>query len=206
MNLKIKEILPYIVIFLMFLYITKCSSKGKDTLKETVRVETVVIESPPDTIPIYVPIKEPSKISKADLKALVDGTYVNTEKVKELESHIDFLEKNLDSIKSVSLNVYNDTIEDTNIIIFKSDLVNGDRLNSTLKYRLKVPQKIITTKTITKKQIQSGLFLNARIGGSKDKFNFGPGLQYITKKGRIIGYDYNIIDNTHNGTIGIKLF
>ena len=206
MNLKIKEILPYVVIFLMFLYITKCSNTGKDTVKETFHTETKYIPSPPDTIEMIIPTKEPSKFSKQDLKALVDGTYVNKEKVKELESHIKFLEKNIDSIKADRLNVYNDTITDTNIVIFISDLVVGERLNTTLKYRLKVPQKIITTNTITKTKIKSGLFLNTRIGGSKEQFNFGPGLQFISKKGKLVGYDYNIMNNTHNLTVGIKLF
>jgi hypothetical protein len=122
--------------------------------------------------------------------------YIDTNTLKEVK----------DTSKGFKINKYNDTINDTNFSLFSEYLVDGKLLSVSNKYNLKLPE---ITKTVTieyRPKSLNELFLTSTIGGNKEQFNnLSAGLLFKHKKGWLTGYNYNVINNTHNITIGTRL-
>jgi len=115
--------------------------------------------------------------------------------------------KNCDSTR-----VYTSSLKDSIINISVIDSVNGKLLGAKISYVAKVPKDcVIVTKIITKYEQISvpykyQLLSGIEVGGNLTSFNnISPTLlfQYNNK---IYSYKYNILLNTHNIGICIKLF
>lgn len=105
-----------------------------------------------------------------------------------------------------NLNLYSDTLSDENLDIYYNSLTHGNLLSSDISYQLKVPTIITNTvhKPIPTKQNQ--WLLIGEAGGNMQSFsNLSLGVQHISKKGWVKGYKYNVMQNTHNGVLGIKI-
>lgn len=99
---------------------------------------------------------------------------------------------------------YQDTIDDTNITIYTTDIIKGKLLESKLSYKLKIPIKIIdsvkTTITNTiepKYQIYGGIQ-----GGYK---SFGPYIDF-TKNKLQVGIGYDLYNKSPQIRVGYRLF
>ena len=115
-----------------------------------------------------------------------------------------------DTTDYVAAKIYRDTLKNTDIEIYKYDLVQGKLLDSQLSYKLKVPREITITKTIEHpKTYRSGLYLFTEIGGNPQTFdNLSFGLQYNRKGKWFASYRLNINQlnqPTHNIGVGYRL-
>lgn len=116
-----------------------------------------------------------------------------------------------DTTNYVAAKIYRDTLKNTDIEIYKYDLVQGKMLDSQLSYKLKVPREITITKTIEHpKTYRSGLYLFTEMGGKPQTFdNLSFGLQYNRKGKWFASYRLNINQlnqPTHNVGVGYRLF
>lgn len=105
---------------------------------------------------------------------------------------------------------YTDSLPDSNVTIFTDIKTIGILKSSQVKYRLKVPLRIETTirtdstyiKTVPNKW---SILAIGGVGGNQSKFNATVGGAIRYKKG-YYGYEYNLVDKTHNAKIGFVLF
>lgn len=108
-----------------------------------------------------------------------------------------------DSVLCNYIREYQDTIDDTNITIYTTDLVKGKLLESGLSYKLKVPIKILDSVKITinntiepKIQLYTGLTLSKNIiapmiGIQKNSLSLQGGYNILEKQPVIfIGYKF----------------
>lgn len=104
---------------------------------------------------------------------------------------------------------YQDSLEDENLTLFYSSLVDGQLLQNNIDYKLKIPKLITKTIEIPKPYPipTNGFFLNAGVGGNPRQFSsITVGLQFIGKKGWAVGYDYDILQNVHQVKLGFRLW
>ncbi len=104
---------------------------------------------------------------------------------------------------------YKDSLSDENLTIYYDALVQGELLQNQLDYQLKIPKQI--TKTVTIKQpipVPSNTFLlTGGVGLSPTGLSSVlVGMQFISKKGFAVGYDYDILQNSHQVKLGVQLF
>jgi hypothetical protein len=98
-------------------------------------------------------------------------------------------------------NIYVDTVrKDSSYVIIK-DKVAGWRTNADVQFFLKYPE---ITNTVTKQKFR--LYTYLRLGSDfKNKpylTSAAPGAGFVSKKGFVVGYDYNFMNKSHNVTIG----
>jgi len=207
MKESIKAILPYLLMFVMFLWIMKERRAGSDVTTTNTSVVTYDTVPPPErVINLQIDPIKGQGIDQGTLQDFLDGVYVDRQETEYLREHIEYLKRSIDSLKK-PVTVYKDSMSDDNITIYSSDLVEGRLLNKDLKYKLKVP--LIITKTIenTTETKVGGLFLTSGLGGNQNAFdNVNLGLQYVAKKDYLVGYNFNLLRKTHNIQVGFKLF
>lgn len=108
--------------------------------------------------------------------------------------------------------VYQDSLVDSNLVVYYKDSVNGVLLDKEMAYKLKVPLKIHSTTTITDsvlipvKSYKNGLYLFGEVGGNKSSFNYSVGASFVSKKNYMLGYRYGVVGSTHNIHFGVKIF
>jgi hypothetical protein len=115
----------------------------------------------------------------------------------------------IDTSTHEKANLYRDSIEDENLTLYYESTIKGQLLNNALDYKLKIPKLITKTIEVLKPYPVpvSAMFLNGGIGGNTTQFSsITAGLQFVSSKGWAVGYDYDILENTHNVKLGIKLF
>ena len=103
---------------------------------------------------------------------------------------------------------YSDSISDSNQTIFYNAKVFGilDRLS--IKYRLKIPVKIKEYREIHDTKFlpnKWSLGINSSIGGNLNTFNMYIGADIRIKKA-VVGYNYGLLNKTHNIKIGYILY
>lgn len=107
--------------------------------------------------------------------------------------------------------LYCDSSADEKVTIYWTDTVQGLLIGKSLQYTLHVPKEIIKTQTITNTQTitktqestHNKLYCNVTFG-TKD---YRLGLMFLPKNDRCsFTYDYNLINNSHNATIGYRLW
>jgi hypothetical protein len=149
--------------------------------------------TPPPQIIIHLPRQEAPK----PIIVYIDSTGRTVPKAK------------IDTFKHKKANLYRDSIEDENLTLYYESTVKGELLNNALDYKLKIP-KLITKKIEVLKPYPlpvSTMFLNGGIGGNTTQFSsIKVGLQFVSSKGWALGYDYDILQNSHNVNLGIKIF
>lgn len=170
----------FVVIFIIFL--TK--------LEKCDRRQDIKFITKSDTLTVY----------KTDTIFAPDTTYVYLQHPSIYDS-IYIYEP--DSTLCNYIRDYKDTINDTNITIFTSDIVKGKLLESKTSYKLKVPIKIIdsVTTTITNTVIPKySLYGGLQVGNQevspnltfqKDKFYVQGGYNIIQKQ-PFIGFGYRL--------------
>lgn len=99
---------------------------------------------------------------------------------------------------------YKDTIEDTNIVIFTDDLIQGILIESGFSYKLKIPIKITdsVTTTITKTNIEKYSISVGALGSTKQ---LTP-ILIFNKKDLYLQGGYDIVNKTPVLGIGYKIF
>lgn len=173
------------------------------------------------TIGILLGLRQcsPNKIEDNALNQRKDTSWVDT--IKVLYKVVEFKPKyypKWDSVTKIDtlfmgspcdfVRFYNDSLSDSNLTIYSDQEVIGLIKESKTSYKLKVPIYIKETREIhdTKfKPNKFDLFANSSIGGNKQQFNFSVGGALRFKK-VYYGYNYELINKTHNITIGYKLF
>lgn len=114
----------------------------------------------------------------------------------------------VDSSKHLAAQLYQDSLEDDKLTLYYESLVQGQLLDQQLHYKLKVPKTIYKTMEIVKPvpAPTNGLFLTAGIGGKPQQFaTVSLGLQFVSKKGWALGYDYDFLQQTHHLRLGVRL-
>ncbi len=115
----------------------------------------------------------------------------------------------IDTSKHEKAQLYKDSIEDENLTLYYESTVKGQLLKNELDYKLKVP-KLVTKKIEVPKPYPmpvSALFLSGGIGGNVSQFSsITVGLNFVSAKGWSLGYDYDILQNTHHVKLGVKVF
>lgn len=185
--MKLKDYIIFTITMIVVVFFMRKCTGANSTTTEIVKVVT----THSDTI-----IKEVVKeYHTTDLKPQI--IYIDTNSFKEVK----------DTSKGIKINKYNDTIRDSNVTIYFEELVNGRLLSKSTHYTLNIPE---ITKTVTieyRPKSLNELFLTANLGGNKNKFsNLSAGLFFKHKNGWLTGYNYNVINSTHNITIGTRLF
>lgn len=105
---------------------------------------------------------------------------------------------------------YNDSIEDSNLTIFNNIEVTGALKSFNQSYKLKIPKyiirrdSIITVKTETIDPVLTLVAIGG-VGGDNTSLNASIGGAIIYRKA-YYGYNYNVINKTHNAFIGYKLY
>jgi hypothetical protein len=118
-------------------------------------------------------------------------------------------ENAVDTNKHIATKLYKDSLEDENLTLYYESLVDGELLQNKLDYKLKIPKQITKTVRINTPipMPTNGLFLNAGVGGNVNTFaSLTVGLQFVSKKGWALGYDYDVLQNVHQVRLGIRLF
>jgi hypothetical protein len=117
--------------------------------------------------------------------------------------------------KDTTVNSYSDSLIRKDIDVIYDFSVRGDLLSRSWTYK-PIITEVFRTDSIFVPQIVEmpvkvpirGLFGYISAGGNADSFLFGGGLDFITKKNTVIGYQYQRFgsDNFHSVKIGVKLF
>lgn len=117
------------------------------------------------------------------------------------------------SHKIDSLKLYKNDFKTTYGNISVVDSINGNLLSQRLLLDLKIPKdSVVITNNITKHDIIikhpkfQGFWLGLETGGNKTSFNSISPYLLVSYKNKQIGYSYNILDNTHNIRVGVKIF
>jgi len=115
----------------------------------------------------------------------------------------------IDTSTHKKANLYQDSIADENLTLYYESTVKGQLLNTALDYKLKVPKLITKTIEVLKPVPTpvSTLLLTGGLGGNVNQFSsIRLGLEFVSKKGWAVGYDYDLLGNVHSVNLGVKLF
>lgn len=118
------------------------------------------------------------------------------------------LAPNVDTAKHSQVHIYQDSLEDENLTLYYHSMVKGQLLHHALDYKLKIPKQITKTIQISKPYPQpvSSLMLTAGVGGNVHQFaSLRLGLQFVSKKGWSLGYDYDLMQKVHSLNLGLRL-
>lgn len=103
---------------------------------------------------------------------------------------------------------YQDSLVDSNIVIYNSDTTLGLLLGKQTSYKLKVPQKIIITNTIIKTpefKEKIKLFIGGQVGGNRQQFEFSPNVTLETKQSNLYSVEYGLINKTISVGFGYNI-
>jgi hypothetical protein len=102
--------------------------------------------------------------------------------------------------------IYQDSLVDSNLAIYITDTTAGKILGRGIEYTLKVPlqikETIIITKTAEMPTPQRGFFVGLQAGTNLQMYRLAPEIEYLTKKGMMYSYSYDLINNLHS--VGVK--
>lgn len=118
-------------------------------------------------------------------------------------------QENFDSNLHQSAQLYQDSIEDKNLTLYYKSMVDGQLLDFNFDYKLKVPKSITKTVTITKPVPAPSHELRINLGVGTDFQSFSSvtvGAEFISNKGWSVGYDYDILQQNHNVTVGFPIW
>ncbi len=92
-----------------------------------------------------------------------------------------------------------------------STVMDGTIVAQEFTYKALFPKYIIKSDSVittisTEAKLRNSLYLGMMLGGNKKQMELGPTIVLTTKKHLLVGYNYGIINRTHNVSIGYKLF
>ena len=189
------QMLLTLCLFAYIVFLKQCSPEQRPTepyhpvMDTIIRIDTIL---PP---PVYVQLPKqeipPPKI-----------VYIDSSKNIVLSP-------SLDSAKHETAQLYKDSLDNEDLTIYYESLVQGKLLDKVIGYKLKVPKQITKTIEIPKPYPMpiNMLLLTGGIGGNFNQFsNITAGLQFVSRKGWSVGYEYDFLKNTHQVKVGIRLF
>lgn len=110
-----------------------------------------------------------------------------------------------DSVKSL-VNVYKDTLRDSNIVISYQDSISGTLLGKNLSYKLLVPLKITDSVFVKTTEIVDNRKSRLLVGGSfSSGRDFLPLVSYQFPKGQLVGYQYSTLYKEHLVSVSIPI-
>lgn len=115
----------------------------------------------------------------------------------------------IDTTAYQAAQLYKDSLEDENLTLYYSSLVDGQLLQNVMDYKLKVPTEITKTITINKPYAAAvnQVLLTGAVGTDfQGKLTTEVGFNFVHAKGWMVGYSYDIAQNTHNLKAGVRLF
>ena len=119
----------------------------------------------------------------------------------------------IDSVTQISrkFNIVDTHICDSLIEGTISTVMDGTIVAQNFTYKPLFPKYIIKTDSIVttitaEAKLRNSLYLGMTLAGNKSHMDLGPIIVLTTKKHLLVGYNYGIINNTHNVSIGYKLF
>ena len=115
----------------------------------------------------------------------------------------------IDTTKHQTAQLYQDSLEDENLTLYYSSVVDGQLLQNKLDYKLKIPTRITKTIEIFKPYpvSVSSILLTGGVGGNVNQFSsVRLGLEFVSAKGWPLGYDYDLLQKVHSVNLGVRLF
>jgi len=189
------QMLLTLCLFGYIIFMQQCSPSVSDHRSDRPRIDTIVrIDT---TLPPPIVINLPRQKVPNPVIVYVDSS---GQSVPVAE---------IDTQQHIAAQQYQDSIEDENLTLYYKSTVEGRLLANALDYKLKIPQLITKTIEITKPYPipVSQVLLTGGIGGKLNQFSsITVGLQFVSAKGWALGYDYDILEKSHNVKLGIKLF
>lgn len=105
--------------------------------------------------------------------------------------------------------VYADSVRNKEIALSIIDTVTANKIiGRKLSYKILRPDSIITvetTKTITNKEVASGLFVGTQVGAIGSNMLVAPHLLYVTKKKLAFSLGYELVNKTPTAGIYYKI-
>jgi hypothetical protein len=115
----------------------------------------------------------------------------------------------IDTSKHQVAQLYQDSLEDENLTLYYSSVIDGQLLQNKLDYKLKIPTRITKTIEVSKPYpvSVSSILLTGGLGGNVNQFSsVRLGLEFVSAKGWALGYDYDLLQNVHSVKVGVRLF
>ncbi|MBL4648936.1 MAG: hypothetical protein JKY03_04340, partial [Aureispira sp.] len=113
----------------------------------------------------------------------------------------------VDTTKHLSAQLYQDSLEDENLTLYYSSVIDGELLQNKLDYKLKIPTRITKTVEISKPYpvSVSSILLTGGIGGNVNQFSsVRLGLEFVSAKGWALGDDYDLLQKVHSMRLGVR--
>lgn len=193
-----KDNIQFVLILCLFGYIIflqQCEGGRSKTNQDVPKIDTIISMDTIMPTPVIV------NLPRQDIPAPI-VVYIDSSKSKIVTTDID-------TNQHQQVQLYQDSIEDENMKFYYTSLVDGELLTNNFNYKLKIPKQITKTVEITKPfpVPANSFFLNTGVGANSSGIaSLALGLQFVSKKGWSIGYDYDIFQNSHQVRLGIRLF
>jgi len=197
-RLNMKDNIQFALILCLFGYIIflqqcKQSSNAQDAqlppIDTIIRMDTV--------LPAPIIVQLPRQVVPAPTIIYIDST-------KNI-----VVKERIDTGQHQAAQLYQDSLEDENLTLYYSSIVDGELLQNDLNYKLKIPTRITKTIEISKPYPVpvSALLLTGSVGGNPSVFaSIRLGAEFVSAKGWSLGYDYDLLQNVHSVKLGVRLF
>jgi hypothetical protein len=191
-----KDNIQFVLILCLFAYVIFLQQCGQSKTQEiqeprttTIRMDTIL----PAPIIVQLPrqdVPEPTII------------YIDSSK------NVVVVNSLIDTNKHQVARLYQDSLEDENLTLYYSSVIDGQLLQNKLDYKLKIPTRITKTVEISKPYpvSVSSILLTGGLGGNVNQFaSVRLGLEFVSAKGWALGYDYDLLQNVHSVKVGVRL-
>ncbi|WP_052600326.1 hypothetical protein [Aureispira sp. CCB-QB1] len=191
-----KENIQFLLILCLFAYVIflqQCK-QGRSEPRPEIRLDTIVQM---DTI------LPPPVIVQLPRQAIPQPTIIYVDSSKNM-----VIQEQIDTSKHEAAQLYQDSLEDENLTVYYSAVVDGQLLQNNLDYKLKIPTQITKTIEIPKPVPMPvhSILLTAGVGGNVRSFaSVRLGLQFVSAKGWSLGYDYDLLQKAHSVNLGVRL-
>jgi hypothetical protein len=190
-----KDNIQFVLILCLFgyvIFLQQCGQSKTQEIQEsrtTIRMDTIL----PAPIIVQLPrqdVPEPRIVYIDSSKNIVVNSLIDTSKHQAAQ-------------------LYQDSLEDENLTLYYSSVIDGQLLQNKLDYKLKIPTRITKTIEVSKPYpvSVSSILLTGGLGGNLNSFSsVRLGLEYVSAKGWAVGYDYDLLQNVHSVNLGVRLF
>jgi len=190
-----KDNIQFVLILCLFGYVIFLQQCGQGKTQEIHEPTTTIIRMDtilPAPIIVHLPrqdVPEPTIVYFDSSKNLVVNSLVDTSKHQVAQ-------------------LYQDSLEDENLTLYYSSVIDGQLLQNKLDYKLKIPTRITKTIEVSKPYpvSVSSILLTGGLGGNLNQFSsVRLGLEFVSAKGWAVGYDYDLLQNVHSVKVGVRL-
>ena len=189
------QMLMTLCLFAYIIFLTQCKQGSGEQTSILPKADTTIII---DTI------LPPPVIVNLPRQAVPTPTIIYIDSSKNIVS-VD----RVDSALHKPVQSYIDSIEDDNLTLYYNSIVDGHLLSNALDYKLKIPKTITKNITIRKPfavPAHQLLFKTGLGTDTKTLSSLTVGAQFIAKKGWSLEYEYDIFENSHQVTLGVRIW